>query len=321
MAKIFKGKNLVKGIAFPTCVSPNHVVAQLSPLTTDPEAQLTLKAGDVVSITLGAQIDGFASVLADTIVVSGGEVTGKVADVISAAWYASEAAIRTVKPGNKNWDVTKIVDQIAKTFETTPVEGMLSTEQAKNVINGKKQIILNPSEGQKKDFETVTFEEGEVYGLDILVTTGDGKVRPSENGTTVFRKADITYQLKLKTSRSTFSEIQKKAGDFPFSLRSLDDPKRARLGLQECVSHGLVIPYEVYYDKEGEIVVQFFTTIALTKNGTVKLAGPSAPDFSKIKSDKKITDEAILALLAKPLKPSKKKKKAAPKEAAATASA
>ena len=55
---------------------------------------------------------------------------------------------------------------------------MLSCQQTQNVIDGKKRIILNPAEGQKKDFETVTFAEGEVYGIDILVSSGeDGKVK------------------------------------------------------------------------------------------------------------------------------------------------
>ena len=54
---------------------------------------------------------------------------------------------------------------------------MLSCQQTQNVIDGKKRIILNPSEGQRKDFETVTFAEGEVYGIDILISSGeDGKV-------------------------------------------------------------------------------------------------------------------------------------------------
>lgn len=309
--KCYKGKNMIKGIAFPTCISLNNVVAHFSPLENDAEAEMTLKAGDVIKITLGAQIDGFASVLADTYVVPSTEevVSGGVADAISAAWYASEAAIRTIKPGNKNWDVTKVVDSIASAYGCTPLEGMLTHEQTRNVIDGKKRIIMNPTEQQRKDFEACTFEEGEVYGVDILVSTGDGKVRPGEKTTTVYKKADITYSLKLKTSRQIFSEIQKKAGAFPFSLRSLEDVKRARMGLQECQNHSLIVPYEVLYDKEGQTVVQFFTTIALTKTGTIKLAGATAPDFTKIKSDKKINDEAILELLSKPLKPNKKKNK------------
>lgn len=314
---IYKGKKISKGIAFPTSISPNNTVAHLSPMPTDPEAEIVLKAGDVVKITLGAQIDGYASCVADTIVVPGVEISSRVADVITGAWYAAEAALRTIKPGNKNWDVTKVVDAVVKDFDCKALEGMLSHQQLQNVVDGKKEIILNPTEGQKRDFTTVTFEEGEVYGVDILVSTGEGKVRSGDTATTVYKKNDITYQLKLQTSRATISEVQKKAGTFPFTIRSLSDPKKARMGLKESVSHNLVTPYDVVYEKSGEIVVQFFATIGLTRTGTVKFSGPATPDFEKIKSDKKVTDEEILSLLAKPLKPSNKKrnkKKAAPAE-------
>ena len=55
---------------------------------------------------------------------------------------------------------------------------MLSCEQSQNIIDGKKRIILNPSEEQKKGFETVTFAENDVWGIDILISSGeDGKVR------------------------------------------------------------------------------------------------------------------------------------------------
>ena len=54
---------------------------------------------------------------------------------------------------------------------------MLSCQHAKNVIDGKKRIILNPNEQQRRDTETCTFAENEIYGMDILVSTGeDGKV-------------------------------------------------------------------------------------------------------------------------------------------------
>lgn len=55
--------------------------------------------------------------------------------------------------------------------------GMLSCQQTKNIIDGKKRIILNPSETQKRDFEGISFAESEVYGMDILISSGeDGKV-------------------------------------------------------------------------------------------------------------------------------------------------
>ena len=54
---------------------------------------------------------------------------------------------------------------------------MLSCQQTQNVIDGKKRIILNPTEAQKRDFEAATFAEGEVYGMDVLISSSeDGKV-------------------------------------------------------------------------------------------------------------------------------------------------
>ncbi|KAG5366658.1 Curved DNA-binding protein [Yarrowia sp. B02] len=312
--KIFKGKKVNKGIAFPTSISPNNCVAHLSPISTDPEAKITLKTGDVIKVSLGAQIDGYGGVVADTLVVGGGAITGKIADVITAAWNATEVAVRTIKPGNKNWDVTRNVEEVCKAYGCKPAEGMLTHQQNQNVLDGKKQIILNPTEGQKQNFETFTFEADEVYGLDILVSTGDGKVKQGETRTTIYKKTDLTYQLKMRSSRAVFSEVQKKAGAFPFSVRVLEDPTKGRMGLQECKNHGLVIPYDVHYEKDGEIVAEFFTTVGVTKDGNIKLASAPTPDFANIKSDKKIEDEDLLKVLAEPLKLSKKERKA--KEAA-----
>ena len=51
----------------------------------------------------------------------------------------------------------------------------------------------------------------------------------------------------MKTSRAVYSDVLKKAGAFPINIRVLEDEKKARLGLQEAVQHGLVKPYEVMW--------------------------------------------------------------------------
>jgi hypothetical protein len=124
---------------------------------------------------------------------------------------------------------------------------MLSCQQTQNVIDGKKRIILNPNAQQRTDFEGATFAADEVYGMDVLVSTGeDGKARSEESRTTVYqRDSTVTYQLKMQTSRKVFSDVQKKSGAFPFNIRALEDEKRARLGLQEAVQHSLVKPYDI----------------------------------------------------------------------------
>ncbi|KAI0331872.1 proliferation-associated protein 1 [Cubamyces sp. BRFM 1775] len=318
--KAVKGVKVSKGIAFPTCVSVNNTVAHFSPLESDPSAQQTLAKGDVVKLHLGAHIDGFAAVSAETVVVGASPaepVTGRKADVIQAAWTAAEAAMRLVKVGNKNWQVTEAVAKVAAAFDCKPVEGMLSCQQSQNVIDGKKRIILNPSEAQKREFETVTFAENEVWGIDILISSGeDGKARLEESRTTIYQKeSTVTYQLKMKTSRAVFSEVQKKAGAFPFNIRSLEDEKRARLGLQEAVQHNLVKPYEVIFTPAGTYVAAFHFTIALLPGGPAMITSPPVwykPEL--VKSEKQLEDAELKELLTKPLRESKKAKKAAKAE-------
>jgi len=82
--------------------------------------------------------------------------------------------------------------------------------------------------------------------LGVLIGLTHFQARLEESRTTIFqRDSSVTYQLKMKNSRAVFSEVQKKAGSFPFNIRTLEDEKRSRMGLQEAVQHNLVKPYEV----------------------------------------------------------------------------
>jgi len=280
--------------------------------SSDPLSEQKLAKGDVVKLHLGAHIDGFAAISAETIVVGATPdypVTGRRADVLRAAWTAAEVAMRLVRVGNKNWQVTEAVSKVAAAWDCKPVEGMLSCQQTQNVIDGKKRIILNPSDGQKKDFETITFVEGEVYGVDILISSGeDGKARLEETRTTIYqREHTVSYQLKMKTSRAVFSEVQKKAGPFPFNVRVLEDEKRARMGLQEAVQHSLVKPYEVVYTPSNTFVAAFHFTIGLLSGGPSLLTHPPVwyrPEV--VKTEKKLEDEGLTELLTKKLRETKK---------------
>ncbi|CAI5760184.1 unnamed protein product [Candida verbasci] len=307
LSKIYnskKTKNVPKGIAFPTSINPNHIPAHLSPISQDDVANLVLKDGDVVSIQLGVQIDGFPAIVGETFVI-GEEKTidGKKADLLHAAWLASEAAIGTFKPGNRNWDITNIVSKVAKEFETSPLENMLSHNQERLKLYGPKEIILNPSKENKSSMETCKFEEGDVFGLDILISTSsDGKVKPSNFRTSLYKLTGETYALKMKMSHKILSEFKSKCNSqpFPYNIRNLEDPKKARGGLAESVNHKILLPYDIVIEKDGEFIAQFYTTFALTKHGIVKY---TSPNFNKdlYKSDKEIKDEEIIKLLQEPI--------------------
>ncbi|KAG8685444.1 Curved DNA-binding protein (42 kDa protein) [Ceratobasidium sp. 394] len=315
-SKTAKGK-VTKGLAFPTSISVNNCVSHYSPVPSDPLANTPLAKGDVVKIHVGAHIDGFASVSAETLIVGATEAepaTGRAADVVKAAWHAAEVAMRLVKVGEKNWAVTEAMNKVAAAWGCKPVEGMLSCAQTQNVIDGKKRIILNPTPELRSGLETATFAEGDVWGIDILVASNeDGKAKAMESRTSIYQRAtDVTYQLKLKASRETFSDIQKKAGPFPFTIRALENEKRARMGVQEAVQHGLLRPYDVVYTPENTYVGAFHFTIALLPGGPSLISAPPVwYKAEKLKTEKELEDEELKGLIGKKLRETKKKKKKA----------
>jgi curved DNA binding protein len=232
-----KQKKIEKGIAFPTCISPNSICGHYSPIEGD---SFIVGEGDVLKIEMGAHIDGYISTAATTIVVSGDVITGRKADVVLAAQTAIEAAVRKIKPGCTNIQATEMIAKAVSAFNCTPVEGVLSHQTKRHVIDGNKVIINKETTDQHvKEFN---FEPNEVYHLDVYVSTGEGKPRESpEIRTTVFKRAlENTYSLKLKASRAFFAELNQRFPTCPFTLRAFPDQKNARLGVNECVKHDLL---------------------------------------------------------------------------------
>ena len=68
----------------------------------------------------------------------------------------------------------------------------------------------------------------------------------------VYKKTDDTYMLKMKTSREFYSKVSKQFGPMPFNIRNMEDEKKARMGVVECVTHRLIEPFQVLFDKEGD---------------------------------------------------------------------
>jgi curved DNA binding protein len=343
VAKVYKGKSITKGISHPCTISPSSYVTPYTPLVSDAEeAESKLKAGEAVKIQLGAQIDGFGTIVCDTVIV-GGSPTGRTADLLLATHYANELLLRTmlppgllnagteeekkktqsVKPYSQS-KITQLLEKVAKSYECTLVENTTCWLFERNEIEAKKKIILAPGEGVKGEGLP---EVGEVWGVEVGLSTGTGKVKTLPNRPTLHRRTTTTYGLKRPSSRATLSEVKKKFGTFPFSLRQLDDERSGKVGVVECVRGGVIRQYEVVGSTDSEPVSRLFTTVAITKNGMTRLGGPPAFNPESVKSDKKITDEEVLKILETQLgkpasdkkKNKKKKKKPAKKPAAAPA--
>jgi len=299
----FKKLKKNKGIAFPTCISINNCCGHMSPLPDDPP--VLIQEGDLIKIDLGAHIDGFPVLCAHSWIVGQSEpATGPLADVVCAAYYASECALRLVRPGKTNTDVTNIIKKCADAFHVQPLEGVLSHEMKHNCLDANN-VIINRREVDQQA-EEFHFEVGQVYALDVIMSTGEGRAREIEARTTVFKRAvDRNYQLKLQASRQIFAEINTKFPNHAFCLRSLDEKKR-RMGITEIVKHELVDSYPVLWEKDGECVAQFKFTVLILPNSTVRLNGPfPLPHVSSTYSVDQ--EEEIQAVLKMNLQRKKKK--------------
>ncbi|PHH79056.1 hypothetical protein CDD80_5687 [Ophiocordyceps camponoti-rufipedis] len=346
IAKVYRGKKVAKGFSHPTTVSPASYVTPYTPLTSDEaEAAVEVQPGEPIKIQLGAQIDGFGAIVCDTLLAApkdkaAEQVTGRQADLMLATYYANELLLRLMLPPGllaqgtdeekakaaaqkppTQAKMTSMLEKVCESYGCHLVESTTSWLFDRNEIEGPKKIVLAPAEGTKGEGTPATQE---VWGVEMGVSLGSGKVKMLQQRATLHRRTTQTYGLKRPTSRKILSEVQKKFGTFPFSLRQLEDERDAKSGVVECVRGNVFRQYELVADKDNAPVARLLTTIAITKNGITKLGGPPALDVSKYKSDKKITDEEVLKMLEQPLSrntgkkksKSKKKKKPAKKEAA-----
>ena len=299
-----EGKKMEKGIAFPTCVSPNHCVGHYSPLSSEPPQEL--KEGDIVKIDLGVHVDGYIAVVAHTVVCGQGEaaLTGRQADAMVAAWTVAECMQRMFNAGVKNTEITDMISKVAEAYDVRPVEGVLSHQMKRHVIDANKVIIAKATTEQQ--VAEKSFDASDVFAFDIVMSTGEGKARPAEQRTTVYKRdVEEKYSLKMKASRAFFSEVNARFPTLPFTLRAGDE-KQWRLGVTECVKHGLFTEYPVLYEKADAIIAHVkFTALLLPSGNVVRLTSGPPPNAT---SEKKLEDEGINAILAQSTDAKKKKK-------------
>ncbi|CUS15025.1 unnamed protein product [Tuber aestivum] len=333
-SRVYKGKKISKGIAFPTTVSPNDILTPYTPLATDPgESEIAIRKGDVLKIQLGAQLDGYPAIVGDTVIVGqDAELTDDRKNLLLATHYCNEALLRLLIPSDIHPlstpekphkqpspnEITQILNKIAGTYDCSLVESTTSFNFLQNEIEGKKRLVLHPGEAMPKSEGAP--EVGDIWGVELALSKGSGKLKdvPGKRPT-LHKKTDTKVGLKRQTSKTTFTEVNKRFGNFPFGLRQLEDERIAKMGIVECVRCGVVRQFEVLGEKDGSITSRLFTTIALmttaiTKAGINKIAAPPEPGLEKLITDKSIENTEILGLLQLPLKKAKKKKPAAKKE-------
>jgi curved DNA binding protein len=288
------------------------------------QQQPPLKTGDVVKMDLGCHLDGYIAVAAHTCVVKESpeaepEVDDVLGNVAVAAYNAMLIAAHAIAAGKSNKDVTDAVEKVAKAYGVTPISSVRMHQMKRYVLDGVKEVALkapNPDEPEEEKVPLCTFEQAEVYAVDVAMSSGDGRARPGEMRTTVFkRNVEKQYLLKVKASRQVLAEVDKKFPTLPFTLRHLSDIRTARLGINECIHHGLLTPYPSLHEYSGK-VAHFKCTVLLLPSGTMRVTGLTLPEYFKTEKQPDEETQKILTEIAdaEAKKAAKKSKKAAKKK-------
>merc|ERR1719502_654472 len=148
----------------------------------------------------------------------------------------------------------------------------------------------------------------EVYSLDVVMSTGEGKGKEAEVRHTVYKRApDTSYSLKTQKARQFISEVQRRFPALPFTLRAIEDEMTARVGVSEAKRHELLEEYPVLKEKDGEFVAQYKFTVLLLPGGTKRITGlPLGKLETQLAGKEKVEDEDLKKLLATSANPTKR---------------
>eukprot|EP00817_Percolomonadidae_sp_ATCC50343_P005836 CAMPEP_0117430154 /NCGR_PEP_ID=MMETSP0758-20121206/9669_1 /TAXON_ID=63605 /ORGANISM="Percolomonas cosmopolitus, Strain AE-1 (ATCC 50343)" /LENGTH=352 /DNA_ID=CAMNT_0005217841 /DNA_START=27 /DNA_END=1082 /DNA_ORIENTATION=- len=286
-----------KGVAFPTCINVNQIVAHNSEV--DTKQNYVLQQNDVVRVDLGVHIDGYIAVAAQTIVLTNETIVGKPADCIAAADCAINACLRLMKPGCKNTELSDVIGAIAAEFDVSAVEGVLCHQMKRYVIDGNQTALTKPTEEHQVDeFE---FKPYETYQLDMVFTTGkstrlfEGPKKP-----TIYKRSPevATPYFNTKAAQHTYTNMRH-FNDLPFSIRALENPMEGRLGINELYNNRVVDRFPILMAKRNDFVVHLKTTVHILPSQVKSVTGIPTPQ--PFQATRHLQNPAVLDLLNKSL--------------------
>ncbi|BFZ60621.1 putative metalloprotease arx1 [Saitoella coloradoensis] len=319
---VYKKSTYEKGIAEPTQINVNNCVKGYTPY--DSSSAYNLQSSDLVKITLGVQIDGYAAITTQQTILAPNPQepsTGAHANVICAQHFAVEAVMRLLATCAPQTPVTPykirtVVEDIAKRFRLQICDGSRvrrnrrflvgqsgnvdTSEMGRKVVSWPADELVLADEAKSIDDESQAawfVQEGECWMIDIAFSSAEkGKSLVRRHGdlkaTVYTRDVSMVYNLKLKAARDVFACLQATQSVFPFTFRDLMattelGEARTKMGVQELVTHQLLVPQEVMVEKSQKVVVsRAQTTVLVVKEGEVlRLTGGSGFPVPWVKSE------------------------------------
>ncbi len=243
--------------AFPCNVSINNYAAHY---TASAGEETLIQEKDVVKVDIGVHVDGYIGDGAFTV-----SFDPEYDSLVEAAEESLRRGLEIIKPGVKNNEVGKIIEQTTKEINPSfsPIKELSGHKLEKYTLHGVK-IIPNISvpHGQK-------IEEGEIYALETFATDGTGSVHDTPL-CYIYRLQPVRIPVRSKGARKILKIVAEEYKTLPFAERWLTGKVSSlnlKFGLRELINSGLLYEYHVLADKKGSKVAQAEETFIVTEDG------------------------------------------------------
>ncbi len=168
---LFKG---YRGFPAATCISVNEEVVHGIP------GRRTLREGDIVSVDIGVEYEGWCADAARTFPV--GEVSSKKQALIEAARGAFQAGVNALHPGMRLVDLSRTVQDYVESRGFSVVRQYVGHGIGREMHEDPQ--VPNFVDGTVRQATTV-LPEGCVLAIEPMVNAGGWEVRTLANGWTV----------------------------------------------------------------------------------------------------------------------------------------
>lgn len=255
--------------AFPCNVSINEITAHYS---SPPGDESIIKAGDLVKIDLGAQVDGYIADSAISLLVEdeGASDVDQTSQeeqdlnlkMIDTAQDALDSAISTIRDGIEIGKVGKAIEETINNKGFESVSNLTGHSMDRWILHSGLSIP-NIKEENKH-----VIHEGDVLAIEPFVTNGIGRVGDT-NDVYIFRFLR-ERPLRMVQARRLLSIIGKNYRNLPFSQRWLTEyinPKQLNRALRELISSRALYPYHVLKEKSDARVAQAEHTVIVESDG------------------------------------------------------
>lgn len=254
------------GIAFPCNVSINEIAAHYTSPIND---KTIIRAGDLVKLDLGAEIDGCIADSAVTIMAEGNidenysqDEINLHEEIIEASQAGLDAAIATVRAGVELGKIGAAVHEAIGEYNLNPIFNL--TGHSLEQYNLHAGISIPNYDNH----DPAVLDEGQAIAIEPFATNGAGYVNDAPGHYIYSYMANKPF--RMKSTQKVLNHIQHHNQYLPFSGRWITEKfgeRKGGIALKQLSDAMAIYPYAPLREKKDCFVSQKEHTVIVEKEG------------------------------------------------------